>query len=176
MSPRTMAPLRHHFILVALSLLFCFGFTRSLVADDESAVKHDRDLRAVYNQGVAFYRDGDLEKAAQRFAVSAASPSESVAAKSRFNMGNTLYAQALALLQQAETQQSAGQAASPGSPPAVSGVEEAIELLKSAIIQYRSSLRLQPSDVDARANIELCLLYTSPSPRDQRGSRMPSSA
>ena len=28
---------------------------------------------------------------------------------------------------------------------------------------------LEPSDID-------CLLYTSPSPRDQRGSRMPSSA
>ena len=26
------------------------------------------------------------------------------------------------------------------------------------------------------ANLEGCLLYTSPSPRDQRGSRMPSSA
>ena len=26
------------------------------------------------------------------------------------------------------------------------------------------------------ANAKLCLLYTSPSPRDQRGSRMPSSA
>ena len=26
------------------------------------------------------------------------------------------------------------------------------------------------------ANREICLLYTSPSPRDQRGSRMPSSA
>ena len=29
---------------------------------------------------------------------------------------------------------------------------------------------------DAGQNIEVCLLYTSPSPRDQRGSRMPSSA
>ena len=28
----------------------------------------------------------------------------------------------------------------------------------------------------ATANEESCLLYTSPSPRDQRGSRMPSSA
>ena len=27
-----------------------------------------------------------------------------------------------------------------------------------------------------RANLYTCLLYTSPSPRDQRGSRMPSSA
>ena len=28
----------------------------------------------------------------------------------------------------------------------------------------------------AMAGYETCLLYTSPSPRDQRGSRMPSSA
>ena len=28
----------------------------------------------------------------------------------------------------------------------------------------------------SRAKLEDCLLYTSPSPRDQRGSRMPSSA
>ena len=30
--------------------------------------------------------------------------------------------------------------------------------------------------VEALAEAETCLLYTSPSPRDQRGSRMPSSA
>ena len=29
---------------------------------------------------------------------------------------------------------------------------------------------------DQRTNVNSCLLYTSPSPRDQRGSRMPSSA
>ena len=29
---------------------------------------------------------------------------------------------------------------------------------------------------DGEANLIYCLLYTSPSPRDQRGSRMPSSA
>ena len=32
-----------------------------------------------------------------------------------------------------------------------------------------------PDDGDM-GNSEVCLLYTSPSPRDQRGSRMPSSA
>ena len=31
-------------------------------------------------------------------------------------------------------------------------------------------------DFDTPDNIKACLLYTSPSPRDQRGSRMPSSA
>ena len=32
------------------------------------------------------------------------------------------------------------------------------------------------SNIEARLNQTSCLLYTSPSPRDQRGSRMPSSA
>ena len=31
-------------------------------------------------------------------------------------------------------------------------------------------------EAQKRADIRTCLLYTSPSPRDQRGSRMPSSA
>ena len=39
---------------------------------------------------------------------------------------------------------------------------------------YVARLRLR--DVDGRAGLEACLLYTSPSPRDQRGARMPSSA
>ena len=33
-----------------------------------------------------------------------------------------------------------------------------------------------PNDIDSITQILPCLLYTSPSPRDQRGSRMPSSA
>ena len=32
------------------------------------------------------------------------------------------------------------------------------------------------NDSTARTKYQVCLLYTSPSPRDQRGSRMPSSA
>ena len=34
----------------------------------------------------------------------------------------------------------------------------------------------QPEKVREASHIHICLLYTSPSPRDQRGSRMPSSA
>ena len=33
-----------------------------------------------------------------------------------------------------------------------------------------------PRELPSAARLEACLLYTSPSPRDQRGSRMPSSA
>ena len=45
---------------------------------------------------------------------------------------------------------------------------------------YRSESPQRPITLKLDANegpmFELCLLYTSPSPRDQRGSRMPSSA
>ena len=37
------------------------------------------------------------------------------------------------------------------------------------------NLFFEPS-TRTRTTFEICLLYTSPSPRDQRGSRMPSSA
>ena len=36
--------------------------------------------------------------------------------------------------------------------------------------------KLDSSDRNNKSNDKTCLLYTSPSPRDQRGSRMPSSA
>ena len=35
---------------------------------------------------------------------------------------------------------------------------------------------ISPSGLEASLDAQGCLLYTSPSPRDQRGSRMPSSA
>ena len=52
------------------------------------------------------------------------------------------------------------------------------EILKKPIHNLGATLhkiRLQESPNNA-AEIYVCLLYTSPSPRDQRGSRMPSSA
>ena len=41
---------------------------------------------------------------------------------------------------------------------------------KGGIEDYKASYE---TEIEA---VEACLLYTSPSPRDQRGSRMPSSA
>ena len=43
-------------------------------------------------------------------------------------------------------------------------------------VQRVVSLRNSPADSTDAARLAVCLLYTSPSPRDQRGSRMPSSA
>ena len=41
---------------------------------------------------------------------------------------------------------------------------------------FKAFLPRIKQSTDAAINITTCLLYTSPSPRDQRGSRMPSSA
>ena len=50
-----------------------------------------------------------------------------------------------------------------------------LQSVSQSLTPFRSpsSCHLHPFDVD---QVGLCLLYTSPSPRDQRGSRMPSSA
>ena len=53
-------------------------------------------------------------------------------------------------------------------------IEENIRRLKRSIRDRFQELSV--SSDPPGADIYLCLLYTSPSPRDQRGSRMPSSA
>ena len=54
-------------------------------------------------------------------------------------------------------------------------VSEREEEMSEAMMQYKLLQRVE-TKMDAFARYYFCLLYTSPSPRDQRGSRMPSSA
>ena len=49
-------------------------------------------------------------------------------------------------------------------------------LFSRQLERYGYEVDLAGSPGDALALVADCLLYTSPSPRDQRGSRMPSSA
>ena len=65
--------------------------------------------------------------------------------------------------------------------PEILAIEKEAEQLKNdekfaeAIAKYQEALAIDETFV--RGHLALsCLLYTSPSPRDQRGSRMPSSA
>ena len=51
-------------------------------------------------------------------------------------------------------------------------IMDKLEQLESRILASDNSGMIN----EHRALLESCLLYTSPSPRDQRGSRMPSSA
>ena len=53
---------------------------------------------------------------------------------------------------------------------------DAAHLAKASDVGIRIDGRSVPLSGDGEALVSNCLLYTSPSPRDQRGSRMPSSA
>ena len=88
-----------------------------------------------YNQAVAQFRNGDIAAAQTMFAATAKSNNPSIAASSRYNLGNCIYS---AALQTAEQDKQA-----------------AIDQLRGAISQYRDSLRLNNDNADARANIEL---------------------
>ncbi len=111
--------------------------------DFQQAVATYADVQAVgelgdqlaYARGVAQYRSGDIESAADSFTIAAGSSEASLAARSQFNLGNCYYSQGLDL--------------------AESDKKNAIERLHTAISHYRGSLRKEPNQTDARANIEL---------------------
>ncbi len=88
-----------------------------------------------YNLAVAQFRNGDVAAAKALFTQAAATSDSSLAASSRYNLGNCFYADAVKLAEQ--------------DKPA------AIESLREAISHYRGSLRGNPNNADARANIEL---------------------
>ena len=54
--------------------------------------------------------------------------------------------------------------------------EQVYEMVKSLGKDGKGRLKKGANEVTKAAERGTCLLYTSPSPRDQRGSRMPSSA
>ena len=76
---------------------------------------------------------------------------------------------------------SAGEEAK-SKPPVVSGRPTHADLvkrqaeLKKAEVKDGGGKEVSPIGTTKKRGILVCLLYTSPSPRDQRGSRMPSSA
>jgi len=103
-----------------------------------------------HNRGVELYRQGEFEPAAAEFARAANSPDNSVAVAARYNLGTTLYASAVQTLQSSEDEPTASPTASPTSSP----MEQAKQSLNGAITAFRSALRVDPQQNDARANLE----------------------
>ncbi len=95
----------------------------------------EQQSRLDYNLAVAHYRNSDFSAASVLFEQAAKSTNNSIAADSRYNLGNCHYAQALPLKEEQPKQ-------------AVEGLEKAVQL-------YRSALRLDRNNNDARRNIEL---------------------
>ncbi len=105
-----------------------------------------------YNRGIQKYDRGQWAEAGEMFARVSASTDSSLAAKARYNHGNSYYAQAVqAIRNQSESDPPVGSESEPG--PTLEKAE-IVEKLRSAIVHYRSGLRLDPSDDDARADIE----------------------
>ena len=125
---------------------------------------HQPSDETTYNLGIAYYRNGELQQAANQFRKVIGSQNDSVAARARFNLGNAFYAQALTKLAPADADATPPDATGqgPAVTPAPAGqpnfkpdVEGGLKLLRSAITQYRTALRIDANDTDARANIEL---------------------
>ncbi len=106
------------------------------------------------------------------FQRAAAATNDSLAAKARFNLGNTHYARALASLQSPAQASAQTQTDKPAQPD----TQAAIEQLGLAIDQYRSSLRINPADSDARANIELAEQADQAAESNSNSSRINSSS
>ena len=94
-----------------------------------------QDARLSYNKGIAHYNQGEMQAAREAFAVASASNDPRVAGNAQFNLGNTLYTEALRQMEQ---------------DPVL-----AMTSLQQAIDHYRGALACNASDRDARANIEL---------------------
>ena len=86
-----------------------------------------------YDRGLAHYRLRELAEARDYFNRALRTRDLELEAKAKFNLGNVAYASALQKL---------------------SDLQEAIDLLKTAIGQYRDTLELAPDDEDAKANIQ----------------------
>ncbi|MDB4807224.1 hypothetical protein OAH22_00060 [bacterium] len=138
----------------------------NLAIEKYTAITQPGD-ETIYNLGIAHYRNGDLQQAANQFRMVIGSQNDSVAARSRFNLGNAFYSQALTKLNPPATDTATPTAAQPPTvttpttlsasqdPSASQDAEAGMKLLRSAITQYRSALRIDSDDTDARANIEL---------------------
>ena len=86
-----------------------------------------------YDRGLAHYKLGEFAEARDYFNRSLRTRDLGLEAKAKFNLGNVAYASALEKL---------------------SDLQEAIDLLKTAMGQYRDTLELTPDDEDAKANIQ----------------------
>ena len=68
------------------------------------------------------------------------------------------------------------QKAKQGVGAVILGQDKVVDLSMAAILSGGHALLVGVPGLAKTLLVETCLLYTSPSPRDQRGSRMPSSA
>ncbi|MEE2938649.1 MAG: hypothetical protein VYA84_21915 [Planctomycetota bacterium] len=130
-------------------------FSPFVMAQDSSGQQATPNAVSAYNEGVSLYEQGQFSKAAEQFNESAKAVDRDLASRARFNLGNTHYAQALASIEAKPGQPGGGTDDAVTAGPSEEQREAAVAHLRAAIQHYRSVLRLNPREQDARANIEL---------------------
>ncbi|MHC4615234.1 MAG: tetratricopeptide repeat protein, partial [Planctomycetota bacterium] len=109
---------------------------------DQLRQRYPQEAQIPYNMGVAAYRQGDLQRAAELFdqaRMLAADPA--LRARSAYNLGTTAYRKSLE-----QPQDPAG---------AQTQLQNATGDLEQALAHFREALDADPGDEDARANGEL---------------------
>ncbi len=141
------------------------------IAESSSSAKQTPETKetpeAIYNAGVARFREGDFEGASELFARAATASRAETAARSMYNRGTSRYADVVKALQ-AGASESQGNSTVPmpnpggpvdanGSSPAASKVpmEELIGSLEATLRDFKDAMRADPSNIDARVNAEL---------------------
>ncbi|WP_372715547.1 hypothetical protein [Novipirellula sp.] len=109
-----------------------------------------------YNEAVQQYTAGETERASETLQQLSGSDHDEIAARSRYNLGNVRYAEALKMLESDK-----------GDPVT------AVGLLQDAVKHYRSALGITPTDQDARANIELAMQLISHIQQQQNEQKSP---
>jgi Ca-activated chloride channel homolog len=116
--------------------LFQHGdFKGAAQAYGQAADEAPQDASLRYNQGASLYRSGDYDQAAAAFTQTLATTDLPLQQHAYYNLGNTQYRLGQAGLQQ--------------------DPQKAVAAWESAVKDYQSSLELNPSDPDARYNLDL---------------------
>ena len=113
-------------------------FEKALEAYKQAEVTMPTSPELAYNRGVAHYKLGQYDDAREYFSKALSTRDLSLEAKCKFNLGNVAYASALGRL---------------------TDLQQAIDLAKTAMGRYRDALELDPTDEDARENIEKAQLF-----------------
>ena len=106
-----------------------------------------------FNQGNAFYKQQDYGQALEHYSRVLPTADPGFESRTKYNLGNVKYQQALQALQQPQ---------------------EAIPHLHSAMTYYRDSLEVDPQQQQARYNLELAqrlLRQLQPPPQSQQGQQ-----
>ncbi|MEI6272506.1 MAG: tetratricopeptide repeat protein, partial [Phycisphaerae bacterium] len=124
----------------------------------EALTLNPNSKELTYNLGIAKFRQGDFAEAEKLFKDSAETTSADLAAKSMFNEGNAIYANAVKNLEQSKTQTNPNMPPSAGSPqePAPD-LEKGIEKVQKAFTHFKDALAATPQDDDSAVNAETAL-------------------